>query len=182
MNKKIVIIGILFIVLNISATYSVLTYFSTVEIYGIVKTPIPALTEVYQDQECTIKLTNPINFPEFTIVTGVEQIQSFFIRNNLNETIKIRWRLNSKTSNMDKWSDVGKGYFYAVPTKDNGWFLQLYWDYEKKDYIQTSYPSELCWRVLKANEIHKLTLYLKCPYNARIDVRFTIDIISEEIT
>lgn len=181
MSKKIAIIAILLIITNIATAYSVLQYVMTIEGYGKCEV-IPQLIEVYEDKECTIELSSSsLIFPEFNRTTGVEQTLDFYIKNNLDKDVSIYWRLNPNTLNVnikDMWSDKGKGYFYAFPNQDNGWFLQLYWNYPN-EYMQTN--KEYGTKILHANEIHKVTVYLRCPYNARVDVEFIIDIIATEI-
>jgi len=182
MNKKqIVFISLLLLTLNISIGYSLLQYIMTIEGYGKCEV-IPQLIEVYEDKECTIELSSSsLIFPEFNKTTGVEQTLDFYIKNNLDKDVSIYWRLNPNIPTLkmqDMWSDRGNGYSYNFPSQNNGWFLQLYWNYPN-EYMQTN--KEYGTKILHGNEVHKLTVYLRCPYNARVDIEFIIDIIATEI-
>lgn len=178
---KLILIAILMLTLLTGVAYSLLTYTMTIQGHGKCSS-IPLIIEAYEDEECIIKLSrSSLMFPEFTTETGVEQTIDFYIKNNLDKDVSIYWRLNPNTPNLDiqdVWSDVGNGYFFAWPSRDNGWKLMLYWNYPN-EYMQTS--KAYGTKILKANEIQKLTLYLNCPYDYRGECSFIIDIIATEV-
>jgi len=176
MNKKIIAISILLAILNITIVFSALQYIITIEGYGIVKTPIPQTIEVYQDEECTIKLSDSsLLFPEYTMETGVEQTLTFYVRNNLNKNVSLSWKLNSNTLNLGKWRSTGISYGYEPFGDGKIWTLKLYWDYPS-DVFKTDEHY-----ILQPIEIHKITCYLACPYDHRGDCSFIIDLIAEEM-